>query len=63
MNPAFRFQTIPGDPDDNAFADCAIAANADFILTDDGDFGPLRDRGYRPQPIKPEIFVSSYLKP
>lgn len=36
-NPAFRFQTIAADPDDNAFADCAIAAGADFPLTDDSN--------------------------
>ncbi len=45
VNPAFRFQTIPADPDDNAFADCAIAAHADFVLTDDSDYRTLRNAG------------------
>ena len=60
-NPAFRFQTIPADPDDNAFADCAIAAHADFVLTDDRDYRTLRNAGYKPQPISPEEFVAQYL--
>jgi putative PIN family toxin of toxin-antitoxin system len=29
----FRFQLIESDPDDNKFVDCAIAANADYIVT------------------------------
>ena len=29
IGPNFRFHTITGDPDDDAFADCAIAAGAD----------------------------------
>src|ERR1051325_11006627 len=28
----FRFGIITVDPDDNKFCDCAIAANADFII-------------------------------
>lgn len=62
-NPAFRFQTIEADPDDNAFADCAIAVGADFLLTDDSNYRSLRNRGYKPQPIKPEEFVATYLQP
>ncbi len=62
-NPAFRFQTIPADPDDNAFADCAIAAHADFVLTDDRDYRTLRNAGYKPQPIRPEEFVAQHLQP
>lgn len=62
-NPAFRFATIPADPDDNAFADCAIAAHADFVLTDDRHYRALRNAGYKPQPIKPEEFVAQHLKP
>jgi putative PIN family toxin of toxin-antitoxin system len=62
-NPAFRFQTIPSVPDDNAFADCAIAAHAYFILTDDGDYQTLRNAGYKPQPMRPEEFIARHLKP
>jgi putative PIN family toxin of toxin-antitoxin system len=60
-NPAFRFATIPADPDDNAFADCAIAAHADFVLTDDSDYRTLRNAGYKPQPMKPDEFIAMYL--
>ena len=31
--PAFRYQVISTDPDDNKFTDCAITANADFVIT------------------------------
>ncbi|MFN0077530.1 MAG: putative toxin-antitoxin system toxin component, PIN family [Prosthecobacter sp.] len=62
-NPAFRFATIPADPDDNAFADCAIAAHADFVLTDDRHYRTLRNAGYKPQPIRPEEFIAKHLQP
>lgn len=29
------------DADDNKFADCAIAANADYLITNDRDFNVL----------------------
>lgn len=35
---SFRFNLIEADPDDNKFVDCAIAANADFIITNDKHF-------------------------
>lgn len=34
------------DEDDNKFVDCAIACNADFIITHDKDFKPLKDIGF-----------------
>lgn len=37
----FYWNLIASDPDDDKFVDCAIAANADFIVTDDGDFRVL----------------------
>ena len=33
----YRFNLLK-DEDDNKFVDCAIAANADFIVTHDNDF-------------------------
>ena len=57
IGPRYRFHTITGDPDDDAFADCAIAANADFIITSDHHFKALIGSGYRPQPITPEDFI------
>ncbi len=40
-NSFFRFNLLK-DPDDNKFVDCAIAANADFLLTHDSDFNTLK---------------------
>jgi len=37
----FYWNLIDNDPDDDKFVDCAIAANANFIVTDDGDFRVL----------------------
>jgi uncharacterized protein len=39
----FAFDLIKIDPDDNKFVDCAIASNADFIVTNDGHFKVLKD--------------------
>ena len=61
VSPTFRFHTIPSDPDDNKFADCAIAAHADFVITGDQHFRPLAGAGYKPQPIAPEEFIRRHL--
>ena len=37
----FKFNLLI-DEDDNKFVDCAIASNADFILTEDKDFNVLK---------------------
>jgi putative PIN family toxin of toxin-antitoxin system len=37
----FRWQLLK-DEDDNKFADCAIAANADYLITNDRDFNILK---------------------
>lgn len=34
----FFWQLIDKDPDDNKFVDCFVAANADYLVTDDKDF-------------------------
>ncbi|MCB1076436.1 MAG: putative toxin-antitoxin system toxin component, PIN family [Verrucomicrobiae bacterium] len=57
ISPAFRFQLIPADPDDEKFADTAIAAEADYIITSDRHFSALESSGYRPRAISPESFV------
>jgi predicted nucleic acid-binding protein len=38
----YFWRLITVDPDDNKFVDCAIAANADFIVTDDKHFKVLK---------------------
>ena len=39
----FRFDLIRKDRDDNKFVDCAIAANAHFLVTEDKDFQILKN--------------------
>ena len=39
----FFWNLITADPDDNKFVDCAVAANADFIVTDDKHFNVLKN--------------------
>jgi putative PIN family toxin of toxin-antitoxin system len=38
----FAWNLIPNDKDDNKFADCAIAGNADYLVTNDSDFNVLK---------------------
>lgn len=42
-DPAFSFHLIQTDPDDNKFVDCAIAANAKYIVTNDHHFNVLKE--------------------
>lgn len=58
--PAFRFHLISADPDDDKFADCAIAAGADWLITGDHHFDVLRDSGYKPQPITAAEFIRRF---
>lgn len=60
VNPSFRFQVITADADDNKFTDCAITGDADFVVTEDGDFAPLTGAGYKPQPISPLDFIERF---
>ncbi|MCU0341329.1 MAG: putative toxin-antitoxin system toxin component, PIN family [Spirosomaceae bacterium] len=39
----YHFNLIQTDPDDNKFVDCAIAANADWLITNDKHFNILKD--------------------
>jgi len=41
-HPTFRFNLITADPDDNKFVDCAIVANADYIVSQDNHFNILK---------------------
>ena len=50
-NTYYRFDLITADHDDNKFVDCAIAANATYIVTDDKHYKPLRQIAY------PKLFV------
>ncbi len=39
--PSYFWYLLETDPDDNKFVDCAIAGNADYIITDDRHFNAL----------------------
>ena len=38
----FKFELITVDPDDNKFVDCAVAAGANFIVSNDRHFDVLK---------------------
>jgi len=40
--PFFKWQLITADPDDNKFADLAVAGNVDYLVTNDKHFNPLK---------------------
>lgn len=39
----FRWNLIETDPDDNKFVDCAVACNANYIVTNDRHFNVLKE--------------------
>lgn len=43
INPQNRYHLIEADPDDNKFVDCAISANAHYIVTNDHHYDVLKD--------------------
>ena len=42
VDPHFRLNLIEADPDDNKFVDCAFAAGADYLVSEDSHFNVLR---------------------
>jgi putative PIN family toxin of toxin-antitoxin system len=58
VEPSFRFNVISSDLDDNKFCDCAIVADADYVITEDKHFQVLAGSGYKPQPLKPDAFLA-----
>ncbi len=62
ISPTFRFNLIPADPDDNKFIDCAIAGQADFLITSDKHFQTISTKGFPPlSVITPEKFIKSFV--
>ena len=43
------------------FTDCAITADADYLLTEDAHFAPLADAGYKPQLLSPQRFIAQFV--
>lgn len=62
VSPTFRFHLIAADADDDKFADCAIAAEADYLITEHCHFDALRGNGYEPQPMTAGEFIRRYLR-
>jgi len=59
--PSYQFHIVVDDPDENKFTDCAITADADYLITEDHHFAPLANAGYKPQPITPLEFIQRHL--
>ncbi len=58
ITPYYNFELIIQDPDDNKFVDCAIAANASYVVTNDHHFDVLKGLNYPPiDVIKLEEFM------
>ncbi|MCB0597088.1 MAG: putative toxin-antitoxin system toxin component, PIN family [Lewinellaceae bacterium] len=43
ITPYYHWELIQNDPDDNKFVDCAVAGQADFLVTHDKHFNILKD--------------------
>ena len=46
IEPAFRMNLIPDDPDDNKFADWAFATNAHYLISNDRHYSALKTRDF-----------------
>ena len=42
----YRWNLIDSDKDDNKFADCAVAGNADFVVSEDGHFRSIMNSDF-----------------
>ena len=63
VHPTFRFNLITTDPDDNKFVDCAIIANADYIVSQDAHFNILKNINFpKVKVIRIEEFVKKFIK-
>ena len=51
VDPQYHLHLIVADPDDNKFIDCAFAANATYIVSDDRHFDVLQEVSF------PQLFV------
>lgn len=46
INVSFFWWLLTADPDDNKFSDCAFAAGADYLITEDKHFDVLKEIGF-----------------
>jgi len=42
----YKWNAIKEDPDDNKFFDVAVAANADYLITNDAHFNPIKQLAF-----------------
>lgn len=63
VEPAYHWRLIVTDPDDDKFVDCAIAAEAGWVVTEDRHLDVLKRSGHKPQPITPAQFIREVLAP
>lgn len=63
VTPFYQFNLITADVDDNKFVDCAIAAQAKFIASEDNHFNVLKEIPFpRVRVIGLEDFLSDCLR-
>ena len=63
IDPHFHFNLIAADPDDNKFVDCAFAANATYIVSDDTHYDVLKEIRF-PEllVLKLKVFIEKLLQ-
>ena len=59
QNTYVHFELLPADSDDNKFVDCAVASDAEYIVTNDKHFNPLKEI---PWPKVEIIKISEFIK-
>ena len=59
QNTYVHFEMLSADIDDNKFVDCAIASEAEYIVTNDKHFNPLREI---PWPKVEIIKIAEFIK-
>ncbi len=63
INRYYRWFAIKADPDDDKFVDCAVAANAICIVTEDRHFRVLKNLSFpKVKALTIEEFADFYLK-
>ena len=59
QNTYVHFELLPADSDDNKFVDCAVASDAEYIVTNDKHFNPLKSI---PGPKVEIIKIAEFIK-
>jgi len=59
IEPAWRFNMIKSDPDDNKFVDCAICGNAEYIVSNDSHFNSVKDFDF---PVISVLRIQEFIK-